>query len=51
MHPSWAECEAELLCEDNTEMYEQGYKASKITFVQIPSVIQCLSKYTVFQER
>lgn len=32
-------------------MYEQDYNASKITFVQSQDVVQCLCKYTVFQER
>lgn len=51
MHPLQAEHEAELLCEDNTEVYEQDYKAPKITFVQSQDVVQCLCMYTVFQER
>lgn len=35
MHPSEAEHEAELLCEDNTEVYEQDYEASKMTGLQL----------------
>lgn len=51
MHPSQAEHRAGLLYEDNSEVYEQDYKASKITFVQSQNVVQCLCMYTVFQER
>lgn len=51
MHPSQAEHKAEPLCEDNTEVYEQDYKASKMTSVQSQDVVQCLCMYTVFQER
>lgn len=32
-------------------MYEQDYKASKITLVQSQNMIECLCMYAVFQER